>query len=93
MPLLIAQILAYGVIVYFGLGLVFAVAFVVRGVQKIDPAAAAPSFGLRLLWIPGSAAFWPMLLSRWIRGMPPPTEVTAHRASAGRAASGRGRAS
>lgn len=81
MPLVIAQILVFSALAYFAVGLLFAVAFVSRGASTIDPAAQAPSILLRLLWLPGSATFWPLLLKRWLRGAPPPTEVTAHRAA------------
>jgi hypothetical protein len=49
-------------------GLLFAIAFVVRGVAAIDPIARGAGIGFRLLILPGAAALWPMLLVRWIRG-------------------------
>ncbi|MCP4203334.1 MAG: hypothetical protein GY769_15535 [bacterium] len=64
---------------YLGAGLVFAVAFVTRGVQRIDPQARGGSWGFRLAILPGTAAFWPILLRRWLRGLPPPEESNAHR--------------
>ena len=77
----IATGIVYSGLAYFAIGFLFAVAFVTRGVQRIDPAAASPSLLLRLFWIPGSAAFWPLLLRRWLLASPPPTEVTAHRSA------------
>jgi hypothetical protein len=53
--------------VYAALGLVFAVPFVSAGVQLLDPTARGSGIGFRLLILPGIAAFWPMLLLRWIR--------------------------
>ena len=82
MPLPIAQAIVYLGLTYFAIGLMFAVAFVARVVQAIDPAAASPSLLLRLLWIPGTAALWPILMRRWLRGEQPPTEITAHRVAA-----------
>ena len=65
---------------YLACGLLFAVPFILFGVQKIDPQAARGSWGFRLLIFPGAAAFWPLLLGRWFRGVRnPPEEFNAHR--------------
>jgi len=65
---------------YLALGLLFALPFVFRGVQTLDPHAAHATWGFRLLILPGSIALWPLLLQRWLRGIrQPPEEVTAHR--------------
>ena len=69
--------------VYLGCGFLFAVPFVCRGVQKIDPHAAHGGWGFRLLIIPGTMVFWPLLLQRWFKGIKaPPGECTAHRQAA-----------
>jgi hypothetical protein len=52
---------------YAGIGFLFAVAFVVFGVTRVDPAAKGSGVGFRLLLIPGVAAFWPWLLYQWMR--------------------------
>jgi hypothetical protein len=57
---------------YLVVGLVFACAFVTRGVQRIDPAAIGAPWSFRILILPGSAALWPWLLRRWMRGQGPP---------------------
>jgi hypothetical protein len=49
-------------------GLIFAAAFVIAGVQRIDAQAHGAGVGFRLLIFPGVAAFWPFLLRRWIQG-------------------------
>lgn len=65
---------------YLACGLVFAIPFALVGVRKIDPHAAHGSWGFRLLIIPGTLAFWPLLLKRWRHSAKePPEEVTAHR--------------
>lgn len=51
---------------YGAAGLLFAVAFVARGVNQIDPAAREAGWGFRLLILPGSALLWPLLLRRWL---------------------------
>jgi hypothetical protein len=73
---------------YLGLGLLFAVAFAWRGVQRVDPRARGSRLGFRLLLVPGAAALWPLLAGRWLRGAPPPVERNAHRALARRAGAG-----
>jgi len=53
--------------VYATFGLLFAVAFVTRGVERVDPSAHGSTLGFRILILPGAAALWPLLLTRWIR--------------------------
>jgi hypothetical protein len=69
--------------IYLACGFVFAVPFVLLGVKKIDPHAGHGSWGFRLLIIPGTPAFWPLLLRRWLKGiLQPPEECNAHRLAA-----------
>ncbi|MFK8014401.1 MAG: hypothetical protein AB8G17_03015 [Gammaproteobacteria bacterium] len=71
---------------WFAAGLVVAVAFVLFGAGRIDPAARSGSRGFRLLIVPGVAAFWPLLLKRWLGGTrEPPAECNAHRRAAANA--------
>jgi hypothetical protein len=68
---------------YTGLGLAFALAFVTRGVGRIDPAARHASWGFRLVVLPGVVALWPLLARRWWGGATaPPVESNAHRRAA-----------
>lgn len=70
---------------YVAAGLVFALAFVMWGVSRVDPAARGATRGFRLIILPGAAAFWPLLAARWAAGsMHPPTETNAHRRAASR---------
>ncbi len=76
--------------IYALLGLVFALAFALRGAGRLDPAARAGTWGFRLLVIPGAAAFWPLLALRWVRGLEePPGERNAHRDAASPGMGGR----
>ena len=52
---------------YSALGLLFAVAFVTIGISQVDPSSKDSGVGFRLIILPGVAALWPMLLTRWIR--------------------------
>jgi len=76
---LIANWLFRLVFAYASVGLVFALAFVFRGVNKIDPVASESSLGFRLAILPGSAALWPLLLRRWVSGSSSPVERNPHR--------------
>lgn len=73
-------VLAAGV--YVAAGLVFALAFVTVGVQRVDTAAQGAPWGFRLLILPGAVALWPLLMARWVRGAGPPEERNAHRDAA-----------
>jgi|CXWL01.1.fsa_nt_gi hypothetical protein len=84
MSLPLAQLLLALVAGYAGLGVLFGVAFVARGVERLDPAARGAGWGFRLLILPASAMLWPLLLTRWVSGRAgPPEEGTAHRRAAG----------
>lgn len=65
--------------VYAVVGVAFAVPFVLRGVNRIDPAAFGGSRGFRLIIIPGVVALWPILLRRLLVDTEPPEERNAHR--------------
>lgn len=55
---------------YLMTGLVFSIPFVVKGVTVIDPDGASESkWGFRLIIIPGTIIFWPLLLKKWIKAI------------------------
>jgi len=61
-------------------GAVFAVPFVLFGINNVDSHARSASWGFRLLMVPGATTLWPLLLRRWMTGIhEPPEEFTAHR--------------
>jgi hypothetical protein len=65
---------------YSALGLLFALWFVWKGVERLDSQARGARLGFRLLILPGIAAFWPLFLARWVRGVSePPLEQNSHR--------------
>jgi hypothetical protein len=73
--LLVGALYLYGIA-----GLVFAIVFVTTGVKRIDSQAIGSAVGFRVLIFPGSVAFWPLLLCRWItRTSEPPEERNPHR--------------
>ena len=71
-----------GLGIYLVIGFLFAVPFAFTGAKKIDPSAAEGTWGFKLLIIPGSMVFWPLLLRRWATKSPPPEEGSAHRRAA-----------
>ena len=77
-----ANILTIALGLYLLAGLLFAVPFVLRGVNRIDPVAREGSWGFRLIILPGAVALWPWLIGRRRRGQKPPMEKNAHRCAA-----------
>ncbi|MCZ6727295.1 MAG: hypothetical protein O7A98_08050 [Acidobacteria bacterium] len=69
--------------IYTAIGILFGLFFIIRGIDRVDPAAAGASGGFRLLILPGTVALWPLLAWRWLRADgEPPTESNAHRRAA-----------
>jgi hypothetical protein len=67
-----AEVILGTVAGYLVLGLVFALAFVTRGVAVIDPAARGMPRSARLLIMPGVIALWPLMLWKWSTQKSPP---------------------
>lgn len=61
------MILATIIEMYAVVGLIFAVAFVSFGVQRVDASARGAGIGFRVIILPGVAALWPLLLRKWAR--------------------------
>lgn len=53
--------------VYAMAGVLFAVAFLWRGVERVDAGARGAGFGVRVLLAPGCVALWPLLAAKWGR--------------------------
>ncbi len=58
------MLLAFGA--YVVLGVLVGIGFVVRGVSRVDPAAAGAPIGFKLLILPGVVGLWPMVLMWWL---------------------------
>jgi len=67
MAVLTAQGILAVVALYAGIGLLFAIAFVVRGIGTVDPGARGGPAAFRLLMIPGAALLWPVMAKKWFR--------------------------
>jgi len=77
--MIFAEIIVYTGFVYLICGAIFAVWFVVRGIEKFDEAAKNSGIAFRLIIFFGAAAFWVFLLRRSASGTIKPQEKTAHR--------------
>ncbi len=53
-------------LVYLLAGVVFAILFLRKGIEKVDVAAHGSGFGFRLIIFPGTVALWPILLNKWL---------------------------
>lgn len=77
---LVADAVVWILGVYVMFGFVFALAFVSVGAKKVDPQTIGSGLGFRILLLPGVAAFWPLLLRRWIASNgDAPQEENPHR--------------
>ena len=52
---------------YLVCGLLFAIPFVIKGVDAVDEGAHGSGIGFRLIILPGVAVLWPLLLKKWRR--------------------------
>lgn len=50
--------------IYFGIGLLFGIWFVMKGVGKMDENATSVSWKMRLLWLPGAVGLWSILVKK-----------------------------
>ena len=78
----VAKTIAVSVEMYLAVGVLFAIAFLPRGVLTIDERLGASPVSVRVLLAPGMVLLWPIFLRRWIVGTPAPVERNAHRRAA-----------
>jgi len=53
-------------LVYLVVGIIFAIFFLRKGIEKMDTAAHGSGIGFRLIILPGTIALWPVLLKKWM---------------------------
>src|SRR4051794_17017330 len=61
----VAQFIVQAVTVYAAIGGVLAMAFLLWGIDRIDPAAAG-AYAFRALLLPGAVLLWPVVALRWV---------------------------
>jgi hypothetical protein len=66
---LIASTLLTLIGIYLILGLCFYVAFIAKGIARVDEAVEESPKVFFLLLLPGTVAFWPVLLIKWKRAI------------------------
>lgn len=67
---------------YALIGVLFALAFLPRGIVRVDERLHESPKTVRLLLFPGVASFWPLFAWRWISGRSAPIERNPHRIAA-----------
>jgi hypothetical protein len=58
--------------IYLICGFLFALAFVFKGARVIDEGAKDSTLGFKIIIIPASMVFWPLLLVKWVRASKKP---------------------
>ena len=66
MAMTILNIILVIIATYLACGFVFAIPFVIRGADKIDEGTHGATWGFRIIILPASIVFWPLLLKKWI---------------------------
>ncbi len=61
-----AEFILIAVGIYAGIGLLFGIWFVLAGVGTLDVAAAHSAWSFRAMILPGVAALWPIVLTKWL---------------------------
>ena len=68
MPFLLAWILVAAAEAYAVAGVLFALAFLPRGIVRVDERLHESPVSVRVLLFPGIAALWPLFAWRWMTG-------------------------
>ena len=55
------------VLIYLGLGILFVIPFLLKGLTKVDEGTHGGTIGFKIIIIPGVIVFWPVLLNKWMK--------------------------
>ena len=66
---MLVEIVLYVVTAYLAGGLLFLFPFLVKGVSVIDEGARGATIGFRIMIIPGTIIFWPLLTKKWLQAI------------------------
>lgn len=72
MDLALAEAITLAMGIYFAIGAVFALLFVLFGAARIDPAAKGMPVQARLIIFPGVMGLWPLMLVKLFTQKAPP---------------------
>lgn len=53
--------------IYLVMGVVFATAFVLKGITIVDEGVKGATIGFRVIILPGVIIFWPLLFKKWMK--------------------------
>lgn len=67
--MLFVYIIYFLAVAYLACGFVFAIFFITKGVQQVDEGVEGSSTGFRLIILPGTMVFWPLLLKKWVHAL------------------------
>lgn len=62
----VMSVLLWALGAHLVVGAVVGAAFVLRGLQRVDGAAAGAGWSVRLALWPGAAALWPVVMAMWL---------------------------
>lgn len=65
--MLIAETILRVVFAYGSVGLLFAGAFLVAGISRVDAVASGSPLLFRFIILPGTVALWPVMAAKWMR--------------------------
>lgn len=63
---MVIEIILSIVSIYLICGFVFAIAFITKGIDKVDEGAHGSTIGFKIIIIPGVIVFWVLLLKKWL---------------------------
>ena len=66
---MLIEIILYCVTAYLAVGLLFLIPFLIKGVTVIDEGAHGSGIGFRIMIIPGTIIFWPVLTKKWLQAV------------------------
>ncbi|MFM9910049.1 MAG: hypothetical protein ACKVOW_11895 [Chitinophagaceae bacterium] len=64
---MIVTIVLFFSLIYLAAGFIFAIAFLIKGIRKVDENIHGSSKGFFFVIIPGVMVFWPFLLKKWMQ--------------------------
>jgi hypothetical protein len=64
---MIIEIIMAIVGIYLLCGALFAIPFLVKGLAVIDESSRGSKLGFRIIILPGTIVFWPLLLTKWVK--------------------------
>ena len=64
---IVVQVIFIIAALYFFAGALFAIFFLAKGIEKVDPTAHGSGLGFRIIIVPGVITLWPVLLIKWVK--------------------------